>query len=234
MNALGIVRFVFLLIGIGLLTGAYFMYHSTSEFVRVASKAQGTVVQLARSRSSDSTTYAPVVRYRTEGGREVEFVSNVSSDPPAYSVGEKVEVLYRPEQPEKGEINSIFQLWFGPMLLGGLGSAFFVIGTVVVLASRRKAGADSRLKLHGRAIQTDFQSVERDTGYSENGRHPCVVVTQWKNPATGEVHVFRSDHLWYDPTDHIKTDRITVYIERDNPGKYFMDVGFLPRLASNR
>lgn len=56
-------------------------------------------------------------------------------------------------------------------------------------------------------------------------------MTQWKNPNTGEVHQFRSDPLCYDPAAHIKTDKITVYIERNSPGKYFMDVSFLPKLA---
>jgi hypothetical protein len=78
-----------------------------------------------------------------------------------------------------------------------------------------------------------LQGVERDTRYSRKGRHPYQVVTQWTNPDTGEIHVFRSEHLWYEPTEHIRKDRkITVYIERGNPAKYYMDLGFLPKMAA--
>lgn len=224
MKRLGILNFLFLLIGIGLLAGAYYMYRDTSEFVATARSAQGTVVALRSG--------APEVRFRTGEGREVQFTSSVSSKPPSYRVGETVEVLYRHDRPDDAEVNAIMTLWLGTIILGGMGSVFSLIGGALVFASSRKAG-DPRLKLNGQALQTDFQSVERDTSYSVNGRHPYQVVTQWKNPNTGEIHLFHSDHLWYDPTAHIKTDRITVYVDRGNPGKYFMDISFLPKLAGD-
>jgi len=224
MKSVGVLKFLFLLIGLGLLAGAYFVYRNTSEFVDTARRAQGTVVALRGG--------APEVQFRTEQGREVQFTSSVSSKPPSYRVGETVEVLYHKDQPENAEINGIMTLWFGTMILGGLGTVFSLIGAALLFVSGRKAG-DPRLKLNGQAIATDFQGVERDTGYSVNGRYPYLVVTQWKNPSTGEIHVFHSDYLWYDPTAHLKTDKITVYTERGNPGKYFMDISFLPKLAGD-
>jgi hypothetical protein len=218
------VSYLFLLIGIGLLVGAGYVYSNTSKFVTGARKAQGTVVALRSG--------APEVKFRAHDGREVQFTSSVSSKPPSYSVGDAVEVLYRQEQPEDAEINALMTLWLGVMVLGGLGSVFSLVGAGLVFAWGRKA-ADPGLKLTGLSIQTDFQSVERDTTYSENGRHPFQIVTQWKNPSTGEMHLFQSDPLRYDPTAHIKTGKITVYIERGNPGKYFMDISFLPKLADD-
>lgn len=220
----GILTYLFLLIGIGLLAGAGVVYFNTSEFVAAARPAQGTVVALKSG--------APEVRFRAQDGREVQFTSSVSSKPPAYSVGERVEVLYRPDRPEDAEVNSLMALWLGVIILGALGSGFSLVGAGIIFGWGRKA-ADPGLKLTGMSIQTDFQGVERDTTYSEGGRHPFQVVTQWKNPATGEIHLFHSDPLWYDPTTHIKTGKITVYIERGNPDKYFMDLSFLPKLAGS-
>lgn len=217
----GILSYLFLLIGIGLLAGAGYLYSNTSEFVANARRAPGTVVALRSG--------APEVKFRAHDGREIQFTSSVSSKPPSYRVGETVEVLYRQERPEDAEVNGLVTLWLGVMILGGLGSVFSLIGGGLVFALGRKVG-NPGLKLTGMSIQTDFQGVERD---SEGGRHAFQVVTQWKNPATGEIHLFHSDPLWYDPTAHIKTGKITVYIERGNPEKYFMDISFLPKLAGD-
>jgi hypothetical protein len=216
---------VFLLIGIGLLGGAFYLYRNTSNFLDTARKAPGTVVALRSG--------APEVKFRTEQGREIQFTSSVSSKPPSYSVGDTVEVLYQPDQPDNAEVNSFMTLWLGVMIAGAMGTVFSLVGLALVFALRRKSGGDPRLKLHGQALQTEFQGVERDASYSVNGRHPFQVVTQWKNPNTGEIHLFHSDYLWYDPTSHIKSNKITVYTERGNPGKYFMDTSFLPKLAGD-
>jgi len=40
MKALGILNFVFLLIGIGLLGGAFYLYRNTSNFIDTARKTQ--------------------------------------------------------------------------------------------------------------------------------------------------------------------------------------------------
>ena len=221
----GILSYLFLLIGIGALAGAGYVYSNTSDFVANASKAQGTVVALRSG--------APEVKFRAHDGREVQFTSSVSSKPPSYNVGETVEVLYRKERPEDAEVNAPMTLWLGVIVLGGLGSGFSLVGAAIVFGLGSRKAADPALRLSGMSIQTDFQGVERDTNYSEGGRHPFFVVTQWKNPATGEIHLFHSDPVWYDPTAHIKAGKITVYIERGNPDKYFMDTSFLPKLAGD-
>jgi len=42
-----------------------------------------------------------------------------------------------------------------------------------------------------------------------------------------ETHTFENDNLWYDPTDQIDRKKITVYIELNNPEKYYIDLTFL-------
>lgn len=46
------------------------------------------------------------------------------------------------------------------------------------------------------------------------------------------MHVFVSDCIWFDPTDHIDTDELTVLIDKDSPKKYYVDISFLPEVAS--
>ena len=225
------VKYVFTLVGIGMLVGAFVIYKNTSAFLAEASKTEGTVIDLAQSRSSDSITYKPVVRFIDQNGRATEFVSTTGSNPPSYSKGQKVEVLYRPTASEDARINSFFSLWFGSLVLGGMGGTFFLIGLGIFLVSSLKSRNDEFLRKNGRPIETEFQSVEQNTALSVNGRHPFRVLSQWQNPSTSEVHIFKSNNLWFDPSSYIKSKTITVFIEKDNPKRYLVDLSFLPRLA---
>lgn len=231
MKVIAIMKYVFALAGIGMLAGAFFLYRSTSTFLGEAITADGTVVGLERSRTRDSSTYKPVVRFTSETGEEIEFVSSSGSNPPSYSKGEKVEVLYLLHQPAQARINSFFSLWGGAVILGGLGGVFALVGTGIILGGTLKGRRDDHLKRNGTPIQTDFQSVELNEALSVNGRHPFRVLTQWQNPATSEVHVFKSNNLWFDPSKYLTDRPITVFIERDNPRKYFVDLSFLPKVA---
>ncbi|MGI9334629.1 MAG: DUF3592 domain-containing protein [Gammaproteobacteria bacterium] len=234
MKALTVIKYLFSAIGLALLVGAFYWYKSTQDFLANAIVAEGTVLELIRSRSSDSSsyTYAPVVQFRTESGSLHEFTSSTSSNPPSYAVGESVGVLYEASAPESARINSFFSLWGGPTIAGGLGAVFFTIGASIVLAGRLKGSKIQHLKVNGTPIKTTFQGVEINRSLRVNGRSPYRIVTQWKNPSTSELHLFESENIWFDPSDHINVDEITVLIERHNPKKYYVDISFLPKLSS--
>lgn len=230
MKALSIIKYLFTLVGMGMLLGTFFIYDNTRSFLSSAVKAEGTVIELVRSRSSDSTTYRPVVHFSLNG-QQLEFTSSSGSNPPGYSRGEKVEVLYTPTNPQDARINSFFSVWGSAVILGGLGAVFFLIGTGILLAGILKDRKDKYLKKYGRRIETNYQSVELNTSYTVNGRNPFRVLTHWQNPVTSEIHIFKSNNLWFDPSDYINKKTITVFIENNNPKKYYVDLSFLPRLA---
>lgn len=235
MKFLAVFKYGFTLIGLSLVTIAFSMYSNTHSFLDHAVTTEGTVTQLVRSYSSQnsgSSSYFPVIRFFTPDGNLVEFQSSTGSNPPSYSRGELVEVLYSPERPERAQINSFGSLWGGTLIIGGLGLVFFLVGFSIILAGslgRRKA---DYLRQHGTPVISQLQSVEQNMAFSVNGRHPYRVLSQWQNPATSEVHVFRSQNLWFDPTSHLEDRPITVYLDKDNPRRYHMDLSFLPKLAN--
>jgi hypothetical protein len=238
MKTIAIIKYVFSAIGIAMLAGALFWVQNIRSFLAQASTAQGTVIELVHSRSSSSSssnssgTWAPVVRFVTANGEKIEFTSGTSSNPPGYSQGESVEVLYDAGKPRDARINGFGSLWLGPMIFGGLGSIFFLIGGGIILFSVLHGRKEEYLKQNGTRILTTFQSVELNTSLAVNGRHPFRVFTQWTNPTTSEIHVFASDNLWFDPSPHINNRAITVFIEPGNPKKYYVDLSFLPKLAA--
>ena len=214
-----------------MLTGAFYAYKSTKTFLETAARTEGTVVELIRSRSDGSDTYKPVVHFVDQNGKTIEFTSSTSSNPPSYSVDEKVGVWYDPMKPQHAEIDGYFSLWGITAIFGGLGAIFFLVGAGIIVGTTVKSRQDEHLRTRGPPIETDLQSVQLNTSFEVNGKHPYKVLTQWFNPFTSEVHVFESDSVWFDPTSYLKDRKITVFIENDNPKKYLVDLSFLPKLA---
>lgn len=239
MKTLKIIKYLFAIIGLGMMAGSFFLYQNTATFLESAISAEGEVVELVRSSSSSSSTsgssytYAPVVKFKTSKGESIEFKSTTSSNPPSYTRGERVEILYTEDKPHEAKINSFFSLWGGAVIVGGIGVVFFLIGAGIILSGFRKVRNKEYLLQRGVRINTKFQSVSENTGLTVNGRHPFIIISQWQDPTTAKMHVFESDNIWFNPEDNINVDTIMVYIEAKNPAKYFMDISFLPQLAEN-
>jgi hypothetical protein len=235
-KAVAIVKFIMLIVGVAMLAGAVYLYSNTRSFLAGAVHAQGTVVDLRRTESLDShsnrsVSYYPVVQYTASGGRKVEFISDSGSNPPAYSRGDQVEVLYHADAPEKARINGFMSLWFGTLIVSGLGVVFTAVGTAMVVVPIRRRRLESFLKSNGVPVEATFESVEQNTSMKVNGQSPWRVLAQWLDPATSQVHVFKSDNLWFDPSAYIKDRKINVFIDRADPKKYYVDLSFLPKLA---
>jgi|TARA_R100000049_G_C1954092_1_gene105164 hypothetical protein len=48
---------------------------------------------------------------------------------------------------------------------------------------------------------------------------------------SGDLHVFRSDNLWFDPSNHIERDTVPVLVGESNLNRYWVDTSFMPKLA---
>jgi hypothetical protein len=231
MKALAIFKYISALIGLAFFIGAWFSYKSTTDFLDRAEDAEGEVIEMIRSRSDDSYTYKPVVEFTTPSGVQIEFTSSTSSNPPSYDVGEIVDVLYDPEDPNNARIDGAFSLWFLPVFLSIFGLIFAGIGTgllaVGIMFNRKR----QYLATHGEPIQARYKGVEKNTSLKVNGRNPYNLIGEWQNPSTGEIHIFKSENLWYDPEDYVDVETVTVLIAPGNPRKYLMDTEFLPKMA---
>jgi hypothetical protein len=223
------IKYVFSLVGLGFLVGAAFLYHDTSSFLAQATRANGSVSNLVRN---GSTTYAPVIDFVDNNGKNIEFTSSSGSNPPSYSVGDEVEVYYLATDPQGAKIDGSFSLWGGVIVLGALGSVFSLIGFGIAAVMIFKGRSEENLKKHGVCIDTKFHGIEINEGISINGKNPYRLIAQWLNPDTSKIHVFKSANLWFDPTDYVTTDMIKVFIKSGHPNKYYVDISFLPKLEA--
>ena len=222
-------------IGVCLLAGSLVAHHHASRFAARAVHAEGTVKELILSRSGSgsrpSSSYRPRVVFQAADGRQIEFVGDLGSNPPAFRPGERVPVLYLPEDPYSAGIGTFWQQWFLSILLAGMGTVFTAIGIGPILLVRREQRRRETLRLTGRAIQTRFEGVEQGGNLRRMGRRPYQIVTHWQDPLTGRLHVFRSENIWFDPTHYIDREQIAVRIDPQDPQNYLVDIGFLPELA---
>ena len=81
-------------------------------------KTTGTVVRLEESDSSDGgcCVYSPVIEFDVNG-QKYSFESDNASDPPAYDVGEEVNVIYHPSVTNTAQINKWTERWLFPIII---------------------------------------------------------------------------------------------------------------------
>ncbi|MFG2520962.1 DUF3592 domain-containing protein [Streptomyces sp. NPDC048527] len=119
------------------------------SFVTDAESAEGTVVSLewrddhvsssSKSRQSSGPMAYPVVEFTPAGGTPTTFQSSAGSNPPSYDTGERVDVLYRADDPGDAKIDGFVSLWLIPLVFCGVGLLIAGIGTGVAIATRRRA-----------------------------------------------------------------------------------------------
>ena len=134
MGAALIIGIVFGFVGSILFIIGVFIFIRTRAFISRAQAVKGTVIKMLSSSGSEGgTVYAPVFRFTTIEGQSMEVAESVYSNPPGYSVGDVVEVLYDPQNPSNARTSKMGSLYFVPLLLGGLGGIFACVGGIMLI-----------------------------------------------------------------------------------------------------
>ncbi len=222
---------VMILFGIIFIGAGTYLFNDIQIFVEKSLPATGTVIRFSEEFDQDSDIlFCPIVRFETKKGEIIEFKSKTSSKPPSYSVGENVSVLYDPNNPYNAEINSFISLWFAPILFLGFGIIFSGIGSFIFIARMKSKKKANWLLMNGRKIISEVKSIEMDRSWIILGQSPYRIFSQWFDPFTNKVHVFKSEEIWFDPNEFIKNNTINVYVDPGNFRKYYMDISFLSKM----
>ena len=131
-------RFVVLIIGLIFLGVGIYMYFENQRLVRVCTVERvATVVEMEKEESTDSdgyssTIYYPVIEYEVNNDTQYARMRTGSSNP-EYKIGDKVTILYNPDQSNeilvKGEKTlDIFTIIF---LVAGLGITIYGIKVAI-------------------------------------------------------------------------------------------------------
>ncbi|XKM13833.1 hypothetical protein RCS94_01330 [Orbaceae bacterium ac157xtp] len=115
------------------------------------------------------------------------------------------------------------------LVLSIMGGAFFLVGAVPLFILYKKNAVKKDLLKNGRPVPAKVKSVYYNEALQVNGRSPFVIECHWVDPSNpSSLHIFKSHNIWFDPSDFIRSENITVYIDQNNPKRYYVDLSFLP------
>lgn len=127
-----IIGVVFGLVGTLLGFIGVILWMRTRMFIARSQRTRGSVINLVYHSDADGGGYAPVFRFTTLSGQSIEASENIYSNPPGYRVGQNVDILYDPEQPNHARISKWTSLYFAPLLLSGMGIVFIGVGAAMM------------------------------------------------------------------------------------------------------
>lgn len=108
-------------------------------------------------------------------------------------------------------------LFFGAAaLMLGFGVPYFVKAVRAVLVQKR-------VFENGVCTYAEFVRAVEQTNISVFGRHPYAAVLRCDDGRGGE-RVLRSRRLWKDPTEQLAGRQIAVYVDENDPERYYVDL----------
>jgi hypothetical protein len=235
MKTLKLLASIFGLAGLIMLAIGIWLLQNTISFKARALHAQGRVVELRREEWSSNShghqrsSYHPVVEFEVNQTR-ITFVSNSGTNPPAYSVNERVDVLYDPSDPNRAKLNGFFSLWGAAAICLLIGGVFSSVGLGRLIAPKFGERKIAWLRQNGERIQAELAGVKLNTSLHVNGRHPWRITARWRDPYSGKMHLFLSQNIWFNPERYLNGRQIEVLIAPGNPKKYWVNTSFLPEL----
>ncbi len=127
-------------IGGALVALAAFLAFGQHAWLQKAETSEGVVTELIKSRGTKArNNYKPRIRFTANDGSSHELISNLASNPPAYSVGERVWIAYD-QRTYQARILSFGERYGFTAVLASVGmalifmSAAFIIGRQYVPA----------------------------------------------------------------------------------------------------
>lgn len=117
---------MFLAIAAGLFAMAAKLAAADAELAAKARQIEGTVIEVVH-RGPKRFSY-PIVAFTDQTGQRRRFSNTVGSKPPAYARGDRVPVLFDPENPADATIDSFFDRYFAIILLSIMGAGCAFLG----------------------------------------------------------------------------------------------------------
>ncbi|NMP29636.1 DUF3592 domain-containing protein [Rahnella sp. SAP-1] len=223
------------ILGLILLLFTTWQIVNTIKFTASAQHTEGTVVKLIEKYSQDNGKdkifYYPQLTFIDSHHTPQLIESASGSNPAHYSVGEKVPIIYQIDNPENAKIDTFFELWAGAIITGIFAVVFMLPLIISRFITRLSGNKVKKLQHNGTPVKAKITSIEQNQTITINGRNPWQIVCQWHNMQENRVYVFNSQNIWFNPAEYISCEELTVFIDKSNPKKYWVDITFLPSKA---
>jgi hypothetical protein len=141
--------------------------------------------------------------------------------------GDRVELWYNPRNPERIDFGDTVSYNMRGTVIGililVLGLYFFMKYTMVEFSTKR-------LIRKGHRISADLVIIGRNEKYRMGDNNPWYIKCRWIDTRDNHEYFFFSKDFIIDPTQYMSgRTQVDVYIDPDNPQKYYMETSFMPK-----
>jgi hypothetical protein len=204
---------------IAIITGVA-IYIEASAFQKTAKVTEGIVAS-----SSSSVFY---VTYTSDDGGQRTHKGYQPKNG-KHHVGEKFRVFYQVANPEISRITDGRKT----------GKTILIVALVLLLLdlylinnNRKQIKIAESFKTTGRKVDAEITGIETDMNITIREVHPYLINCRWVDPMTGKEYTHTIKYIWKDPALLLEgRNTIDVYLDREDPEKFFIDTEFLGELA---
>ncbi|MGF1535684.1 MAG: DUF4870 domain-containing protein [Elainellaceae cyanobacterium] len=116
---------------LAVLLGSTYWANRRRSWLATLSAMQGTVTQVLEKTEEDGDIlYQPVIKFKTASGESYQLSTLWWSDSPSHQVGESVEVLYPPANPDQAILNGWSEKWLMTTLALVLSTVLLVFSMI--------------------------------------------------------------------------------------------------------
>jgi hypothetical protein len=164
------------------------------------------------------------VSFNTSDGKEVIATASIRH---AVTSGVKIKVWYDPSMPQRIDFGDTTGYNLRGLIIAGLISLFCFYYFIRYTITDSK---NSRLVKKGMKVAAGIVGVERNTRYGMGPNDPWVIKCKWTDDSQNREYYYFSKDYIIDPSQYIEGRLyVDVYIDRDDPAKYYMDTSFMPK-----
>jgi len=113
--------------GIAITFLSLWFYSNSQRLLEKGTITDGVVIELIRSTSNDGNMYKPVFEYTDRANTKITFKSSFSSSPAPYKIGDKVKIVYMPDNKTQ-KIITFWGLYRWTIILLCIASPMLIIG----------------------------------------------------------------------------------------------------------
>lgn len=105
----------------------------------------------------------------------------------------------------------------------GLGALLLIVGIICLCLEIGKRTRCNRLINSEQYIMAEISEITMNYAVRVNYRHPYIVICRYRD-MYGNIHLFRSRNLNFDPAPLLKDQMVRVYVEGENFKHYYVDI----------
>lgn len=216
-----VVFVIFLIVGIGLLAGAFLFSRYFASFKAGAEEVTGEITRIEEYYDSDRELRHHVYVSYTYDGVDYDDVSINSYNSSMYE-GKEIELLCDRKNPEHIMEKSAGNLVV--IILAGIGIIFVLVGGIPLLVMTGKKSKNKKILENGQVLHALVDSIEYNTSVAVNGTHPYVIFCSYRDEYKDITYRFKSENIWTDPFLVFQPGSdIEVYVEPGDYSKYYVN-----------